>query len=260
MSDEELLQWNACGLIPGPSESEEEFVRRVSERREIQSGGEQIPRAHWDWTRLHLKRLFGFEPALLPAFYSNTSLVPWQGAATWIEGKKVVSIQLREGLRCGRYLGYSRDEILAHEAVHAARSAFAESKTEEFFAYMTSDRWWRRAFGPIVRHPWEVWVLLLCLIAGSIVPAFHLMTAVWIGGGLVRLIHLHIRLRRAGDHLLKKVNAARARAILFRLTDAEIQMLARGGDVVVYAQKQTCLRWRLIRSYLYPFHLKNLSE
>ena len=247
LQDSELLFLNSQGFIPGPTESEEAFLVRVSCIKAEFEQGDWIPRAHWDWVRIHLKEIFDFEPHCLPAFYSNKGLTPWQGAACWIEEGKRVSVQLREGLRKGFYLGYSRTEILAHEAVHAARSAFNESASEEFFAFMASEKWWRRAFGPIVRRPWEVWGFLIGAAAGLVSPWGSLFAALWVGAGFVRLLKLQNKMRRAGKNLMGVVGAKRARAILLRLTDTEIKLFSKGENLAAYANSQTCLRWRLIR-------------
>jgi len=248
IADEELLRLNSQGFIPGPDETEEEFVRRVEVvKNEFEKGG-QIPRAHWDWVRIHLKEAFDFEPHCLPVSYSNRSLAPWQGAAAWIEGGRIVSVQLREGLRKGSYWGYRRSEILAHEAVHAARSAFDAPQFEEFFSYFVSEKWWRRAFGPIVRRPWEVWVFFLAALSGFVFPWAHLFAAIWLGAGSWRLVGLHRTLRRAAKNLMRDVgDPKRARAILVRLTDQEIELFAKGNAIFSYADRQQTMRWRLIR-------------
>lgn len=248
MTDAELLQLNASGFIPGPSETEEMFLNRAASVQKRCGQGEQIPRAHLDWVRLQLKEIFDFEPECIPVFYSNRSLAVWQGAASWIEDGKLISVQLREALRKGSYWGYRRDEILAHEAVHAARSAFEEPRTEEFFAYLVSEKWWRRAFGPMIQRPWEVWPFLLGMGTGLFFPLGNFGAAAWVGMGFLRLIRLHRCLRRAGKSLMRVVkDGKKARAILLRLTDREIELLAKGADIAAYAARQECLRWRLIR-------------
>ena len=248
MSDEELLLFNAQGFIPGPKETADELKARIEAIHCREQEGVPIPRAHLEWVRVHLKEIFDFRPDSLPVFYSNRSLAIWQGAATWIEDGKIAYVQLRQSLANGSYFGYERDEILAHEAVHAARSAFNEPKTEEFFAYMTSEKWWRRALGPIIQRPWEAWPFIICLLGGLIFPPLHLGGALWISMGSWRLFRLHRRIQKAAKCLMTFVqDLKRARAILFRLTDREIEMIASGLDIFVYARAQSCLRWRLIR-------------
>lgn len=248
MTDQELLFFNREGFIPGPSESEEDFSERVLLAKKKFENGNWIPRSDWDWVRLFLGGLFDFEPEYLPAFYSNQSLRAWQGAATWIEGKKIVSIQLRKALKRGSYLFlYTREEILAHEAVHAARSAFCEPENEEFFAYMTSEKKWHRVLGPIVQSPWELWPFFLAMLAGAIFPIFYLIAAIWVSMGFFRLIRRHFRIKRAFRKILKVVDDEKiARAILFRLTDREIALFSADEKIEEYRKKQRCLRWRLI--------------
>lgn len=249
MTDWELLALDRDGFIPGPGEDEASFLTRVEKVKENFQKGSWIPSAHWDWVREYLDRMFNVKPLYICAFYSNRSLMPWQGAACWIEGRALSSIQLREGLKKGSYLGiYSREEILAHEAVHAARSGFAENRCEEFFAYMTSEKKWRKVLGPILQRPWEAWPFLIGVVGGIIWPVCFLGAAFWSALGFCRLIRQHRQLKRAGDRLLARVGDARkARAILFRLTDEEIQKFSRGVNI---EEGQNCLRWRVIRSYL----------
>ncbi len=265
MNDQELLALNAEGFIPGPGETEEAFLARNRRAKEFFGASVEkwIPKVHWHWVELQLKEIFDFQPAYLPAFYSNKSLAPWQGAACWIEGKSVSAIQLRCGLKKGSYLGfYGREEILAHEAVHAARCAFEESSNEEFFAYMTSDKKWRRVLGPLIQKPWEIWpffLLNICAVlsrfsslyvegADEVSSCFFWLASCWGGVGFWRLVRQHLRLRRAGSCILRRVkNSGIARAVLFRLTDEEIWRFARGELFESYAEKQSCLRWRLIR-------------
>jgi hypothetical protein len=245
MTDWELMALDQDGFVPGPGEDENSFLTRVERVKKNFLEGNWIPESHWSWVREYLGGLFNVKPLYICAFYSNKNLAPWQGAASWIEGRALHSIQLREGMRKGRYLGiYSREEILAHEAVHAARSGFEESRFEEFFAYMTAEKRWRRVLGPLVRRPWEIYPFLIGALAGAVWPACYLLCALWAGIGFWRLIRGHLCLSRAAKRL------ANPRAVLFRLTDREIEALAKGLDIENYAKGQTCLRWRIIRMYL----------
>jgi len=252
MTDRELLALDKIGFIPGPGENEETFLARVAKSKEQFKKGDWIPEAHWDWVREYLDEMVHVKPLYICAFYSNRSLAPWQGAAAWIDGRVLNSIQLRTGLKKGTYLGiYSREEILAHEAVHAARSGFNENRYEEFFAYMTSEKKWRRVLGPILQRPWEAWPFLFFAMVGVIWPAAYLGAAIWSALGFFRLIKQHWRLKTAGARIVELTgDARRARAVLFRLTDEEIYQFSKGMDIDFYARNQSCLRWRIIRDYL----------
>ncbi|MBI3900520.1 MAG: hypothetical protein HY324_00050, partial [Chlamydiia bacterium] len=166
--DDELLQLNQEGLIPGPQETEESFRKRVALIK-AKAAENQLPSAHLEWTFLHLKELFDFSPRYLPIFYSNASLPFWQGGCCWVEDG-IVALQLKKGFAKGSYLGISRDELIAHEAVHAARGAFSEPYFEETFAYLTSEKKWRRVLGPVIQRPWEVWPFLISLGIGLFSP------------------------------------------------------------------------------------------
>jgi hypothetical protein len=251
MTDEELLFLNDSGFIPGPTESEMDFKRRVESTKQafFKLGVSAIPSSHWDWVGNKLRDQFGFTPLCLPAFYSNRSLMPWQGAAAWVERGQILAIQLRESFRKGTFLGiYQRGEILAHEAVHAARSAFPLDRWDEFFAYMTSGISWRRALGPIIQRPWEVWPFLIFCLMGVFVPGLFLVAALWMSIGFCRLIRCHRILHRA-SLFLKKLGFTdhRARSVLLRLTDSEIISLSKRNNIFLFMQSDDNLRWRLIR-------------
>ena len=239
LTDAELLALNARGFIPGPDESEERFIART--RRPAAS----LPRAQIEWAREQLLELFDFAPDSLNVVYSNKNLRIWEGAACWIEDG-ACTLQLREGFRKGTYLFglYSRDELLAHEAVHAARAMFEEPENEEFFAYATSPKRWRRVLGPLVRRPWELWVWALALgfgivWSGAFVVALGLFAyATW------RLARQHARRARAAATLAKQLATPRLiRAALFRTTDSEIRALAKGKLL----EADDSLRWRLLK-------------
>ncbi len=241
MTDQELLTLNAKGFIPGPGETEASFLARI-EKTTVPS--ETIPRAHWEWTRHHVNALFGFEPESLIAFYSNKGLAPWQGAACWIDEWGTAQLQLREGFKKGRYLGlYSREEVLSHESIHAARAAFDEPENEEFFAYGSSEKRWRQVLGPIVKRPWEVWIFCGTCILSLFWEGGMMASLLWICAGLGRLARQHWRRARATSALKNGCEDKKIRAILFRLTDLEIRQLAKGKQL----QGDDSLRWRLIR-------------
>lgn len=250
MTDEELQSLNRRGFFPGPSETEEEFLRRISLTEQVFLSLTESPvsASHWEWVRVYLGELFDFSPYSLPAFYSNRSLTPWQGAVSWIENKNIVTIQLRRAFQKGSFLGiYSREEILAHESVHAARAAFVESRFEEFFAYMTSESRWRQVFGPIVQKPWEVWPFALFCIAGVFDVRAFFGASVWAALGFFRLIKGHWVLRKASCVLRKWVDSEKKiRSLLLRLTDKEIQSLAKGISIQKF--HDSSLRWKLLSS------------
>lgn len=246
LDKEQIKDMNRKGFFPGPQEQAEAFFQRVNKIRERSCSFEGIPRHHLEWVRSYLWDLFGFVPECLPCFYSNRNLRIWQAAACWVEERGVVSVQLREAFRKGRYLGiYRKEEILAHEAVHAARGAFEERRYEEMFAYMTSENRLRRIFGPVVEHPWQVWPFLLLGVFGAFFPLAYLGAAAFAGVGFYRLIQKHRRLQKAFGSL-KERGIRAPRAFLLRLTDKEIEQLARGTSVE--ALFDLSFRWQFLRT------------
>jgi hypothetical protein len=238
MTDEELITLNAKGFIPGPDETEESFCARTREKKEM------LSREQLEWTKEQLQELFDFAPESLDVVYSNKDLAPWQGAACWIEDGRA-RLQLREGFRKGTYLGlYSRDEVLAHEAIHAARVMFNEPENEEFFAYAASTKRWRAVLGPLIKRPWEVWVWATCLTVGIFWEPSLFFAICWTLLGLWRLIRQHARRRSAASTLMQKLqNFKKVRAALFRMTDQEIRTLAQGK----WIKGDESLRWRVIQ-------------
>lgn len=242
--DDELKTLNHEGFFPGPQETSSSFLERVAKTRKAyqESKEDLLHPSEWEWTRLFLNDLYAFTPKNLIAFYSSRNLTPWQGAAVWVDQDGIPSIQLRKKTLFNLY---SREEILAHEAVHAARAGFQESRFEEFFAYMTSEKKWRRALGPILRRPWEAWPFIACSFLGMFEPIAYLGAALWSAIGFARLLWGHATLRRASIHLREHLPSDRSvRAFLLRLTDAEIRALAQGADPKTL--RDDSLRWRLL--------------
>jgi len=238
MTDDELIAWNRRGFIPGPEESEESFRARTSHTVNT------IPHEHLQWPQEQLEEVFDFKPMSLDVVYSNKGLSLWEGAACWIDNGQA-HLQLRESFRKGSYLGYRREEVLAHEAVHAARLMFHEPQNEEFFAYATAPKRWRQVLGPLVRRPWEPWLFLTTFALGmffewALVGAVCVLTA-----GFWRLIAQHRRRNRAAQTLMKTLHHPKTvRAVLFRMTDAEIRTLAKGR----MPPADNTLRWQLLRA------------
>lgn len=251
MKDEELLSLNQAGFIPGPDENVEAFQARVQRSKRKFEEGSWIPPAHWDFAKENLSRLFDVKPLYICAFYSDKNLTPWQGAAAWIEGTELHSIQLRKSFAKGSFLKlYDRSEILAHEAVHAARSAFPNQRFEEYFAYMTSSKKWRQIMGPILRNPWEVWPFFLTCLLGAIWPISFLFATFWATLGFLRLIKSHYILRKASVQIFQETgDYQKTRSILVRLTDEEIERFTNGETIARYGQGRHDLRWKIILTY-----------
>lgn len=247
-----LLDLNRRGIFPGPAESPKSFLSRSA-----LSGKEDSQLKAFELT----KALFDAIPDWVEIKRDAKGLLPWEGAATWIEenadGQRVSAIQLKPSLPA--FL-YAPDEVLAHELVHAMRIGFEEDRFEEILAYRTSKSWFRRYFGPIFSRPAEVKGFIFLMVATWLLYWTELILDVewggafflWaplcaIGWGVFRLIRLQ-KVFSATLRNLEKAIAKRGKslAVALRLTDAEIARFAVSSpdEIVAFGEKETSLRWR----------------
>lgn len=281
LSEEQLLELNRKGLIPGPGEAMEPFCRRAEycltlkqhlteELKANIAGIENDDPAVLQEPCKYLEQTYDIAPTWIPVFFSNYRLPFWHGGCAWIfqvaeDSPTAALIQMRQKLRNGgSYLGmYSRDELLSHELTHVARMAYQEQKYEEVLAYRTSNSRFRRWFGPIIQSSGEsvIFVLLLFviivfdvfLVAMQHEAAYRM--ALWlkliplamIAFGLYRLR----KTQRALDRCVERLGGnQRAWQIAFRLTDAEIQAFGTMSTEAIrqYASEAAKkeLRWQVI--------------
>lgn len=283
----DLKRWGRRGWIAGPQESLPLLIQRVKLLQEVQANpsafghqtGEVVAKKEWEPVLSKLIAKLGTAPDWIVAFYSNRRLRPWHGAMSWIythaTGSLFPLVQLRKTLKKGSYFGYSKEEVLEHEALHALRSAYPESRFEEMFACALSDKKLRGFWGGLFRRPRQTAALLgvvggVALFQsgawlGFTAPWFETV-AKWIT--LVPVAYLgvltywlrkdHRLLRRALrriDHLFDCREGPMA--VAFRLTDSEIEIFARlpQEEIARYIAQQKSLRWSQL---LLQFPLKSL--
>ena len=257
--EEQLLEWNRRGLVPGPEESDEEYLERAESCLNLKSQlakdlGEVVPftkspPASEDYLKTALQRtqhLFDMAPDWIPLFFSNYQLTPWHGGCAWIFQAKKDSptgalLQLRQSFNASpTYLKiYHRDEFLAHELSHVGRMKFEEPNFEEFFAYRTSRSGFRRWFGPIVKSFWEslIFIVVLVIIFLLDFALFFLdqealyPVAMWaktvplgmLAFGAGRLWWRHHQFSNCFKRLEELLSdETKARAVIYRLRDCEI--------------------------------------
>lgn len=255
MNLDELLALNREGLIPGPGETEESFLERVEAAKRA-AAGSAIPSPRWEWPSVQLQSLYGFSPRWCSATLSSKGLAPWQGAAIWIDVKRVYTIQI-SSRPWVRWL-IDREELLAHEAAHAARAAFDEPMFEEIFAYLTSSAKWRRILGPLFSRPIQALLFVASLAGGSLLqllevllerPLYAEMGYLCAAGlflaASLRCLKGRWLLTRAMERVKRLLrNPADALAVLFRCRDREIAALAK-GEPLVFSDE---LRCRLLKA------------
>lgn len=285
MTDDELLEYNRLGLIPGPNEEEKDFLQRVDfcldlKEKLAAQGSLDVP-AEMEVISPELANqlsaitqpLFDISPRWIPIIFSNHKLSPWHGGCAWIfqlteDSPLGAFFQLRSAFKNKkRYLGlYDRDELLAHEAVHVGRMHFEEPKFEEVLAFRTAKSWFRRWLGPIMQSPWESLLFLFSIFLCAAVQIFLLISDVpqnstigivslafpigLLAIGLIRLWQRQSTFNNCLQSLKIFAGENNGNAIIFRLQDKEIIAFSKMSidDICQYAssQKTKSLRWRLI--------------
>lgn len=268
------MEPNRKGWIPGPEEDEKHFLARTKTLKHFFSYPPEdldhfLTDGDWQGAWLITENLYGFAPDWIVGYYSNRKLSFFQGAATWITKQEEVQIpliQLKEKFETGSlHKLYRREEVLAHEAVHAARMQFEEPIFEEFFAYKTSPHGWRRFFGPLFQRPWEAYLLLILLLIPFGIEAarffypdlpmvFTFLPALYLTILLLRLSLLHLTLwlglRRFQSYLREP---KRKWAAALYLKDREIFQFAYlpKKRLEKALKKEKGFRWKLLREYYF---------
>lgn len=283
--DQNFLNFNKVGLIPGPEEKEEDFILRAHYCLNLKTDiahslQEQIPFSIQDQLSSDLlipgckkvDTLYDFNPEWIPLFFSDHQLAPWHGGCAWIfqadeKSPTGAFLQLRQALLKKRhYLGlYERDELIAHELVHVGRMAFDEPKFEEVLAYRTSTSSFRKWVGPIIESSYEsmffvIALMIIFLIDFSLIAtgnhsAYQL--AMWIKLIPLGLIMLALARLWNKQHRFSKClknltdllkDEHKAGAVIFRLRDKEISAFAKmtGEQILHFAREQSELRWKVI--------------
>jgi hypothetical protein len=263
LKNNNYLLLNKEGIFPGPLETENNFLIRIKQlQTSIELPGKPLTQQDWEDAHRLLKQRFDIKPTWVAAFYLNKKLRLWEAAATWeCEGNTI--IQLRNRFKRGYWGPTTREEVLAHEAAHAARMAFKESRFEEILCYQTSRAQWRKAFGPLFRRPTEAIVCLVGALLGAFFGVFDLFIFA-LSLLLFPFVFLLLRLRRdqrVFRNCLKNIAPlliceSHSLAVALRLSDREIAMFAHAstGKIIGYVKLQTELRWEVLRaSYFISF-------
>lgn len=275
----DLHRLNHLGFIPGSEENDLSFYTRVQNSSTLancRAFGSYPPTRE----SLHsLECLFDVRPEWVFVSYSNKKLFPWEGGATWLIEKEdgIVEsfVQLREKFKKKRYYLwiYDREELLAHELVHAVRAGLKKSsKYEEIIAYQTARSSLRKFLGPLFSTPTEAVCFITSLalplmipyfflffpnlfdaIEGRIIYLLFLLPLSLFFMGFTRLFLRYRNWQRCVRNLEKAlVDNAKSKALILRLTDEEIDDFANSNPrkIIAYAYCQhfLCLRWKMLWS------------
>ncbi len=287
-----LLRLDDNGIFPAPEESLEAFRARLEE---LSREKEALDHALRDeapvpvLSDLYVKRSEQIEPDTLaeaagvterlyqfhidwvPGFFLSGEVGwLWGGCAVSEPGRQLPAIFLRRSFqRRRRWFIYRRQELVAHELCHVARTPLNNLRLEEFFAYQTSNSPLRRYLGNCFIGRWDALYFLLpslLVLAAQICQLyFALPLPVWpfwllVAAGFGWLLgrnHLARRCCRQAQRRLRQAQTARPLAVLFRCTDAEIGAIAKlpdGDGVRDYVRRKTQeqLRWQIIAAKFFP--------
>jgi hypothetical protein len=249
LDSESLRNFYARGIIAGPDESEEDFLGRTERLK---------PKTNSPLSFIKKNKMKPI-PDWVSIQFNNKGLFPWQGGCVSIDRR--VILQLRKEFRFKeRYLTYGREEILAHESIHALRMVFNEPIFEEILAYQTSDSKFRRFFGPIFRTSRESLVFLAALMILNIFN-FLYPIAFWtfslffggVGYGIYRLNKFQKMYHKCFKKLtiiLQKDEDAKA--IMIALKDDEIMRFSKLTTTqirqFIREEVQHSLRWKQLFS------------
>jgi hypothetical protein len=253
MQDSELILLNNRGLFPGPSESQEQFLKRVSGVKNL-----IVSEAH-----IRTGEIFDACPDWVEIWSGKKGLSLWEGAATWIEenekGGRVSSIQLNTSLPSRLY---SKVEVIAHEMAHAMRLMFEENRFEEILAFRSSTNRFRRYFGPLFTRSSETKGFILSMVCSWLFYWVELIFDIFIGGeyllwspmlilgwGICRLVRSQKIFSKALNQLEKTIKKpGKALAVALRLSDTEIERFATSSPEEIFSfgaeEKKRSLRWK----------------
>jgi hypothetical protein len=271
--ESKLLSLNLRGIFPGPAESCNDFFLRAES---------QLSKDHFDssGSLSATREIFNACPDWIEAIIDTKGLLPWEGAAAWIEekaeGGRTCQIQLKESFLTRLY---PRHELIAHEMVHAMRLMFDESRFEEILACRTSKNRFRRYFGPLFSHPGESKVFLVLLLIpwvtywaeilfdfeGWANVAFFLPLLA-LGFGVFRLVRSQRIFAAALRNLEGTIGPnTKPLAVALHLTDAEIERFAKSSaqeiQSFVMREKKHSLRWyQLDLCYAFQKNIPNVTQ
>lgn len=257
----DLHEYNSQGIFPIPNECEQGFVQRA--KTLLEDAPKENRKA--DFVQSLLKEVYDIAPSWVPIIFDDKGLHFWEAGCTWYENDiNTGYIQLKKKLEEKKTLFaiYDRDEILAHELVHAVRLPLQSKRFEEIFAYLVS--WYiakkknqgicskffilfRTTFGPLFFTPFETSSFLLLTLITTFctlfIPFFSFGTdldyllsftccipLVALSFFLVRLCTTWMRFWQCKNNICsfyqKSIDMHNALAIMVRLSDEDIMKIA----------------------------------
>jgi len=255
---------NSEGIFIKENESKEEYIARVK-KISIKSN---------DMYFTSLMQLYGFSPHWVDVVFDDTGIYCWEAGISWVDERTespLIGIQMRKHFETHERLYglYTKEEVLCHEFVHAARFLFLDSKYDEHFCYFTSYQngilpTIRTFIGPLFQSSQEVIIILFCILAVLLMACFDSETwfGAWLGLGIfyafitlvcffvTRLLIRWLRFYKCKKNLSVLDN--RALHVMVRLTDSELELFSTlsFSEICSWVKMQKGFRWQyLARQY-----------
>ncbi len=280
-----LSELDAAGIIVRPGETFQEFKTRLGSHlmslddfnRSIRTTGEfdlfedftlyekdRIGDEIVQEAAAVTEKLYRFSINWVPGFFLSKSIGPlWAGYAIHIPEEHLTVFLIRKNFAARkRWFIYRREELMAHELCHAARSPLKDFAFEEFFAYQTAPSIVRRYLGNCFRTQLDALLFVLpvmLLLAVQLVDTFTSyrmpVTIFWIIA-LACPAFMLIR-NQLARNCYYKAHKALSRLpgtipgpVLFRCTSQEIKEIShRRDDALLDYIKERMnseLRWKII--------------
>lgn len=253
--DQKKLQfWNQRGWFPSPQEDDLSFLKRIAFLQKESSfpspNSREVPALR------KVQKAYDIFPDWVPILWSNDSLPPWVGGATWTHSiahfpHTTVKIQMKKNfITRSRYLFfYDRTDLLAHEYVHAARYALSPSRYEEILAYRLSSSLLQRIGGPLLSFPLfsrGICLLVFVHLFSSLFYTLHptdkraefyklslFCTLIWIFGFWLYIFFLKTQLYLCHKKFSHLCGKEKAWPLIYRLSDREISSFSRASTVTI---------------------------
>jgi hypothetical protein len=282
-----LAELDSCGIFPGTGEKLIDFKSRLLAHAAVLEKFETTLRDSGEYSlfdKLKLYeddrigtdiineaasitgKLYCFTIDWVPGFFLSQSIGwLWAGYAIYIPEEHITVFLIRKSFkRKKKWLIYRREELLAHELCHAARSPLRDRRYEEHFAYQTAPSIIRRYIGNCFRTQTDAVLFLfpvLILLAAQILETFTAfappMWLLWIAALAFPFFLLtrnqlgRICYNRAAG-ALAKIGIVNTAPVLFRCTSDEISAIAKyyknadGLRQCLDKYINSELRWRII--------------
>ena len=225
------------GFLPGPLESEQAFKERVQKTTSIL----KAPKKY-----------------ITDKSFDGIELLPQGGAALlakkrnlFFHAASTLIVELADGLILPiitepKSIFVKKEEVLAHELVHARRALFDSPKFEEILAFRTSKHKWRKWLSPIFSTNLEV----LLFFGAAFLSFWTLLPLLLHLGYFFMRLYRHQKIIRHCKDFLTRISS-HGEELLLALTDEEIVAFSRGELEKI---DFSLFRWKFLQE-VFPFRL-----